>query len=103
MRRSPVDAPQHFPPPHRENKSCRHARGLSPRTLRTVHGYPCRQPTAAGLHQATGGLAITDAQVRASALPTRTLIRLTPKIGRAHVELQSLMRISYAVFCLKKK
>src|SRR3546814_9127434 len=26
-----------------------------------------------------------------------------PKIGRAHVELQSLMRISYAVFCLKKK
>src|SRR3546814_7394980 len=28
---------------------------------------------------------------------------LTDKIGRAHVELQSLMRISYAVFCLKKK
>src|SRR3546814_9702377 len=25
------------------------------------------------------------------------------KIGRAHVELQSLMRISYAVFCLKKQ
>src|SRR3546814_4688304 len=25
------------------------------------------------------------------------------KIGRAHVELQSLMRISYAVFCLTKK
>src|SRR3546814_5265444 len=25
------------------------------------------------------------------------------KIGRAPVELQSLMRISYAVFCLKKK
>src|SRR3546814_9186315 len=25
-----------------------------------------------------------------------------PEIGRAHVELQSLMRISYAVFCLKK-
>src|SRR3546814_5532164 len=25
------------------------------------------------------------------------------KIGRAHVELQSLMRISYAVLCLKKK
>src|SRR3546814_2918129 len=24
------------------------------------------------------------------------------EIGRAHVELQSLMRISYAVFCLKK-
>src|SRR3546814_8150096 len=26
-----------------------------------------------------------------------------PEIGRAHAELQSLMRISYAVFCLKKK
>src|SRR3546814_1029465 len=25
------------------------------------------------------------------------------QIGRAHVELQSLMRLSYAVFCLKKK
>src|SRR3546814_9905234 len=25
------------------------------------------------------------------------------QIGRAHVELQSLMRISYAVFCLKQK
>src|SRR3546814_5694284 len=25
------------------------------------------------------------------------------QIGRAHVELQSLLRISYAVFCLKKK
>src|SRR3546814_5250914 len=25
------------------------------------------------------------------------------EIGRAHVELQSLMRISYAVFCLQKK
>src|SRR3546814_1257819 len=27
---------------------------------------------------------------------------LRHQIGRAHVELQSLMRISYAVFCLKK-
>src|SRR3546814_3294101 len=31
------------------------------------------------------------------------LLRLVGEIGRAHVELQSLMRISYAVFCLKKK
>src|SRR3546814_8507758 len=30
-------------------------------------------------------------------------IPLGIEIGRAHVELQSLMRISYAVFCLKKK
>src|SRR3546814_13228939 len=28
---------------------------------------------------------------------------LEHEIGRAHVELQSLMRNSYAVFCLKKK
>src|SRR3546814_7791813 len=31
------------------------------------------------------------------------LFRFGVQIGRAHVELQSLMRISYAVFCLKKK
>src|SRR3546814_6553304 len=30
-------------------------------------------------------------------------VDLVPQIGRAHVELQSLMRISYAVFRLKKK
>src|SRR3546814_1008203 len=28
---------------------------------------------------------------------------MTGRIGRAHAELQSLMRNSYAVFCLKKK
>src|SRR3546814_5422796 len=31
------------------------------------------------------------------------LADLSRPIGRAHVELQSLMRISYAVLCLKKK
>src|SRR3546814_7891364 len=30
-------------------------------------------------------------------------LRAVLQIGRAHVELQSLMRISYAVFCLKQK
>src|SRR3546814_10831365 len=30
-------------------------------------------------------------------------LQIAVEIGRAHVELQSLMRISYAVFCLKKK
>src|SRR3546814_444534 len=35
--------------------------------------------------------------------PLLVSMRLFSKIGRAHVELQSLMRISYAVFCLKKK
>src|SRR3546814_20682972 len=47
---------------------------------------------------------------RAEELTLATLGRLSasiaheirnPQIGRAHVELQSLMRISYAVFCLK--
>src|SRR3546814_10267832 len=45
-----------------------------------------------------------------SALEERGFIRRPPnraraleEIGRAHAELQSLMRISYAVFCLKKK
>src|SRR3546814_7341167 len=33
----------------------------------------------------------------------RNALPLNDQIGRAHVELQSLMRISYAVFCLKKK
>src|SRR3546814_1292088 len=32
----------------------------------------------------------------------RTADPRTTEIGRAHSELQSLMRISYAVFCLKK-
>src|SRR3546814_3584389 len=34
---------------------------------------------------------------------TRLPSAASSEIGRAHVELQSLMRISYAVFCLKKK
>src|SRR3546814_3206786 len=35
--------------------------------------------------------------------PTEGIQPSIIKIGRAHAELQSLMRISYAVFCLKKK
>src|SRR3546814_4868342 len=34
---------------------------------------------------------------------TAVLEKPAVKIGRAHVELQSLMRISYAVFCLTNK
>src|SRR3546814_2391422 len=34
---------------------------------------------------------------------TPASLQLGAEIGRAHVELQSLMRISYAVFCLQKK
>src|SRR3546814_5280534 len=33
----------------------------------------------------------------------RDSLGVEQEIGRAHVELQSLMRNSYAVFCLKKK
>src|SRR3546814_6364469 len=33
----------------------------------------------------------------------RRVVVQANEIGRAHSELQSLMRISYAVFCLKKK
>src|SRR3546814_5340313 len=40
-----------------------------------------------------------DGIFRRAAAPDEEL----EEIGRAHVELQSLMRISYAVFCLKKK
>src|SRR3546814_2793668 len=35
--------------------------------------------------------------------PAPAPVPLVDEIGRAHSELQSLMRISYAVFCLKKK
>src|SRR3546814_7320329 len=35
-------------------------------------------------------------------LPGADDVQYGLEIGRAHVELQSLMRISYAVFCLKK-
>src|SRR3546814_609324 len=37
------------------------------------------------------------------AVNNRGEVTFHEEIGRAHVELQSLMRISYAVFCLKKK
>src|SRR3546814_6229110 len=49
------------------------------------------QQAAADLHQ------VAEAQLSIAVLVEHR------EIGRAHVELQSLMRISYAVFCLKKK
>src|SRR3546814_5812472 len=42
---------------------------------------------------------VREPGIRFDDLPKIDLVQ----IGRAHVELQSLMRISYAVFCLKKK
>src|SRR3546814_10066536 len=41
--------------------------------------------------------------VRAIEVRQQGVGQIDAEIGRAHVELQSLMRISYAVFCLKKK
>src|SRR3546814_1778398 len=44
-----------------------------------------------------------QSQSHRNARRTRRLRRIEAEIGRATSELQSLMRISYAVFCLKKK
>src|SRR3546814_4972295 len=48
-------------------------------------------------------LVVSDAFQGKLPLARHRLVYATLEIGRAHVELQSLMRISYAVFCLKKK
>src|SRR3546814_8122027 len=55
---------------------------------------PMRPTAAPTISGKTANIARTNATARP---------RPEVKIGRAHVELQSLMRISYAVFCLKKK
>src|SRR3546814_3576838 len=49
------------------------------------------------------GRARPRSHVRADAPQGRPPTASGSEIGRAHSELQSLMRISYAVFCLKKK
>src|SRR3546814_2151345 len=93
-----------------------------PRSTRTDTLFPyttlfrsssfCRRPpgetseprTAAALHRPgeRGAGRLRAAGVpRARAAPVDAA--QGAEIGRAHVELQSLMRISYAVFCLKKK
>src|SRR3546814_9722806 len=68
--------------------------------------YPC---TKAAIEELTRSQALDVAKdnIRVNAvIPGWTWsapIKKAHEIGRAHVELQSLMRISYAVFCLKKK
>src|SRR3546814_1021758 len=57
-----------------------------------------------GVEGYTGRLRLQPANdMRQKRSRTERQERLCGQIGRAHAELQSLMRISYAVFCLKKK
>src|SRR3546814_7691199 len=48
------------------------------------------------------GTIAVEAPMQELAFDASALLKLPKEIGRAHVELQSLMRISYAVFCWKK-
>src|SRR3546814_6986896 len=54
-------------------------------------------------YKATLGRRIFNECVNMLVLIQRANVERDKEIGRAHVELPSLMRISYAVFCLKKK
>src|SRR3546814_1083083 len=52
------------------------------------------------------GLSPSESSYRPSVVPPPWLLAATSSVGRSEEhtsELQSLMRISYAVFCLKKK
>src|SRR3546814_7057271 len=76
--------------------------------LRPVAGDPARDGRAR-LYRAAGGFVApgddfhSHVAARAQA-PHRSAIRVAGRRSEEHTsELQSLMRISYAVFCLKKK
>src|SRR3546814_10561255 len=80
--------------------------------LLNAHGYsahPVRdgRDALAKAREVAPDLIIMDIQLpHVSGLDLIRQMKTDPalrQIGRAHVELQSLMRISYAVFCLKKK
>src|SRR3546814_5744938 len=62
---------------------------------RKLQGGERRQPVCTDAHR-------RPRAVIGQAVPSRKTVN-DEEIGRAHVELQSLMRISYAVFCLKNK
>src|SRR3546814_3631126 len=64
----------------------------------TAAGSLTTLSACAGAHWATTALTANAATARRASDR-----RGGVKIGRAHAELQSLMRNSYAVFCLKKK
>src|SRR3546814_6847238 len=72
-----------------------------PRSTRTDHSFPTRR--SSDLHRAAvpGRDRVgCDGRVPADIGPLRVLLRRSEEHTS---ELQSLMRISYAVFCLKKK
>src|SRR3546814_4964399 len=74
------------------------------RHLAMLHGPDDLALSLHRYHAGAGGLRLkfyrrSDDIPLSDALPMMENL----EIGRAHVELQSLMRISYAVFCLKKK
>src|SRR3546814_9042237 len=66
-------------------------------------GLPCRKRPPAFRSPPSGRDAVATLVPAASPAGRTGKHGFRSQIGRAHVELQSLMRISYAVFCLKKK
>src|SRR3546814_9337681 len=88
---------------------------LPPRSTRTTHSFPTRRssdlPPAAAPdphHKLVSGLDVYFGMMRADALRSQGAMASGSKLSiprsEEHTsELQSLMRISYAVFCLKKK
>src|SRR3546814_3318610 len=70
------------------------------RRLRVLDLFSCIGCHAKGLHDA--GPFVTTKFVEFSAWRRDQLARLFPRSEEHTSELQSLMRISYAVFCLKK-
>src|SRR3546814_6113847 len=79
--------------------------GADPRTL-AVDGDPPLPDKPVGLAPgAEAGVAdvLVESHPDRGVAGGRAVWQICPEIGRAHVLLQSLMRIQYDVFCLKKK
>src|SRR3546814_9224956 len=95
----------HFPFPHHEG--CRHRAGKTRRwrmpayAQQAVRTYTYRVGVAASPFMHRRQYRICDADIIKQRLATR---RIMGQRSEEHTsELQSLMRISYYVFCLKKK
>src|SRR3546814_2271304 len=70
-------------------------------TPRDFNGYMARGVSA--IRVVDDGTIVPTAAGGSVAFAPEVAIPALMEVGRAHSELQSLMRISYAVFCLKKK